>query len=159
MSFTIHDRQIRVDNCGDCKDPCEEQKAGLIDHADPCARCPRGIWHAWGRCGTVARPVDIVPSAPAPAVQIQPAGPSLKRRLVAYKRAGLRLLSGRDRHPRSATCAVCPHAIPTSHTGLYGCANRCRVCGGGDDIRMLMPATTCDRWPPGEPVKPALRAV
>lgn len=154
VSFTIHDAQIRRDNCGDCKAPCEDQRAGRIDHADPCAACPRRIWHAWGNCQAEAP----APAVGTPAPAIMPPAPSIPRRVRGYKRAGRPLLAGPARHVRRDACAGCINARPTSCRGVYACALWCHVCGqsGPTDIRMLQPSTKCDRglWPirlPGNP--------
>jgi hypothetical protein len=66
MSFTTHDAQIRDDNCEDCVDPCEDQKAGRIDVNDPCAACPRRKWGAWGNCQSTSGPLAV----PAPNLSI-----------------------------------------------------------------------------------------
>ena len=124
MSFTVHDAQIRVDNCDDCKDPCEAQKAGKIDHSDPCAACPRRIWHAWGNCAAAAR-VEIPAAAPTrpPSVVRQAAtGVTSFTRWVA---------AGRPKTPadalamREGKCRACVDWDAKGFAGL----GRCRRCG------------------------------
>lgn len=160
MSFTVHDAQIRRDNCADCKAPCEEHRAGLIDHTDPCAACPRRVWHPWGNCGVEAEQLHaaIAQVSPVPPVAPPaPRGPSIPRRVRGYKRVGWPLVSGPARHARRDACAGCVHAQPTSCRGVYACALWCHVCGqsGPSDIRMLVPTTMCKLglWPaPALPV-------
>lgn len=62
MSFPAESVQIRRDLCRVCPTPCDEFRAGLIDHADPCAGCSIGRWKARGRCLQMSRPNP----APAP---------------------------------------------------------------------------------------------
>ncbi len=40
--------QVRRDICQDCAQACDVRDT--INHADPCAACPLGIWHAVGNC-------------------------------------------------------------------------------------------------------------
>jgi len=145
VSFTADDAQIRRDNCGDCKAPCVEHQGGLIDHADPCAACPRRVWHAWGTCSDGLRP-EVLPARTESAhVMLTP---QLPRQARAYIAAGL-MVTTSERHGRRDACAVCLHKRPTEHRGLYRCAHRSCGCGGGDELRMVMPSSVCKagNWP------------
>lgn len=137
MSFTAHDAQIRVDNCGDCKDPCEDYKAGRIDHGDPCAACPRRIWHAWGNCGQAGRAAPMLPPSTTP---------PLLRTVRGWKRAGIRLVSRSERRQRGPICAGCDYVIRHPN-GLVGCGAGCN-CGAAA-VSVMRQDAACKRklWP------------
>jgi hypothetical protein len=129
--------QVRADICRDCPTPCERQH-DAAHHGDPCAACPlpRPRWGEWD-CGT-AQPTR----APAP-------GDSpWRRRLRGLVAAGM-LVPAATRHARRDTCAACPHRVETGRRGLYGCSAPGARCGcvGGDEVRLALAATRCERWP------------
>ena len=68
--------------------------------------------------------------------------PSFARRVRAYAAAGL-LVTTAERHARRDACAGCEFAEATGHRGLWRCKHRSCGCGGGDELRMAMPATKC----------------
>ncbi|WP_442891177.1 hypothetical protein [Congregicoccus parvus] len=63
--------QSRRDACTHCPAPCEPFAAGAIDHEDPCAACPAGLWIPM-RCADKARRLrglgDLVHLAARPVV-------------------------------------------------------------------------------------------
>lgn len=86
------------------------------------------------------------PRAERPAVAAQVVvrrvAASFTRRVRAYAAAGL-LVPTAERHRRRAACAACDFAEATGHRGLYRCKHRSCGCGGGDELRMAIPATKC----------------
>ncbi len=79
-------------------------------------------------------------------VRIVPqAGASFARRVRAYAAVGL-LVAAAERHARREACAGCEFSQATGHRGLYRCTHRSCGCGGGDELRMAIPATRCERW-------------
>lgn len=140
------DEQVRKDICQACRRECAVRET--IDHADPCVGCPFKVWHAMGRCEQhVATPTSA--AAPVRIVKWSGRAPTFRQRLRAYHRAGFALLTSRARHARRDICAACPQSELTEVKGLYRCKLKCRPCGGGDEIRMIMPTTACDLglWP------------
>lgn len=145
MSFTIHDAQIRRDNCHDCKDPCAEHLAGAVDHADPCAACPRRVWHAWGACGQpqVERPVMVVPAAVA---ESSPRT-ALVRTLRAWRRAGIRLVGRQERRARASICGPCTYRITHARTGLWGCGAGCNCGSAAVSVARIDARCKPGNWP------------
>lgn len=97
-----------------------------------------------GQSRYIQAPAPIAHSAtPAPNL------PPIARRVRAYRRLGfLAGLTLRQFFTRRAHCAFCPLTLATAHPSLYRCS-RCRTCGGGDDLRLLRPSSTCPLgvWP------------
>lgn len=139
--------QIRRDICGDCRDGCDEQRAGRIDHADPRTACPRRIWHAWGDCAAAARP-EVVPTVSLPAHLAPSRWQALLRTLRGWRRAGIRWV-GRER--RSAILPICRgcewHRVH-ARTGLVSCGRGCN-CGRAS-VAVIREGAECQagNWPP-----------
>ena len=84
------------------------------------------------------RPANEWPAMPRPVRVL----PTFARRVRVYKAAGL-LVATAERHARRDACAGCEFAQATGHRGLWRCTHRSCGCGGGDELRMAMPATRC----------------
>lgn len=145
--MTALDVQARRDICADCTHPCEEARAGRIEVRDPCAACPRRIWHAHDDCaegaGALVEEASATPQPPIPGAWTR-----LRQRVRGYRLLG-QMVGPAERHARREACAGCSAGRPTAIRGLYRCTHRACGCGGGDELRMVMPGSACKagKWP------------